>query len=74
MRQFTTENTTHEQAVAALNAVARWINESHAYLSERTPYASGYKDGVGQSKGIAETLILSETELRVVSDGQPEED
>ena len=34
MRQFTTENTTHEQAVAALNAVARWINESHAYLSE----------------------------------------
>ena len=43
-----------------LTQVIEWANSSHAYLSARTPYAKGYKDGISQAKEIILEIINSE--------------
>ena len=43
-----------------LTQIIEWANDSHAYLSERTSYAKGYKDGISQAKEIILNIINSE--------------
>lgn len=43
-----------------LTQIIEWANSSHAYLSVRTPYAKGYKDGISQAKEIILEIINSE--------------
>lgn len=33
-----------------LKQISEWANSSHSYLSERTDYARGYKNGYTQAK------------------------
>ena len=40
-----------------LKKIEQWAKESHAYLSSRTPYAKGYKDGITQAKEIILNII-----------------
>lgn len=43
-----------------LTKIIEWANDSHAYLSVRTDYARGYKDGISQCKEIIRVIIDSE--------------
>lgn len=49
----------------ALEEIRKWVNESHAHLSQAPGYARGYKDGIGQAKEIISYILercLGETE------------
>ena len=35
-----------------LNRIEEWANECPSYLSTRTDYARGYRDGIERAKGI----------------------
>ena len=43
-----------------LTKIIEWANSSHTYLSNRTEYAKGYKDGISQAKEIILDIINSE--------------
>lgn len=40
-----------------IKKIVAWVNRSHAYLSERTDYARGYKAGIAQAKLIIEDIL-----------------
>lgn len=48
------------QDVDILTKILKWANDSHAYLSNRTEYAKGYKDGISRAKEIILEIINSE--------------
>lgn len=41
----------------AISEIKEWANGSHAYLSQTSQYAQGYKDGIAQAKGIVSEII-----------------
>lgn len=41
----------------ALNEIIDWIDGSTAYLSTRTEFAKGYKEGIEQAKEIVRSII-----------------
>lgn len=40
-----------------INELENWANDSHSYLSERTDYARGYKEGISQAKVIVSDIL-----------------
>lgn len=48
------------QDIDLLTQIKEWANSSHDYLSNRTEYAKGYKDGIRRSKEIILEIINSE--------------
>ena len=44
-------------AEETLQKIKNWAEGSHAYLSSRTDYARGYKDGISQAKDIILDII-----------------
>lgn len=40
-----------------LKQLQEWLNSSTAYLSTRSDYAKGYKDGIEQAKQIVNDII-----------------
>lgn len=40
-----------------LQEIIEWLGNDTSYLSTRTDYAKGYKDGIGRAKEIVETII-----------------
>lgn len=40
-----------------LQEIIKWLGNDTSYLSTRTDYARGYKDGIEQAKMIAESII-----------------
>lgn len=40
-----------------LKKIIEWLGNDTSYLSTRTDYARGYKDGIEQAKGIVESII-----------------
>ena len=47
------------QAEAAVKKIVEYVESSHAYLSESTEYARGYKDGIEMAKEILEGILIS---------------
>ena len=47
------------QAEAAVKEIAIYAESSHAYLSESTEYARGYKEGIAMAKEILESILIS---------------
>lgn len=43
-----------------LTQIIEWANSIHAYLSNRTEYAKGFKDGISRAKEIILEIINSE--------------
>lgn len=37
--------------------IIEWLGNDTSYLSTRTDYARGYKDGIERAKGIVEEII-----------------
>lgn len=49
----------------ALKVIEMWANSSDSYLSESTPYAQGYKDGIKCAKAtIIEIIKQCENEKK----------
>lgn len=42
-----------------LQEIIEWLGNSTSYLSIRTDYARGYKDGIERAKEIVESIIKS---------------
>lgn len=40
-----------------LQEIIEWLGNDTSYLSTRTDYAKGYKDGIERAKEIVETII-----------------
>ncbi len=40
-----------------LQEIIEWLGNDTSYLSTRTDYTKGYKDGIEQAKGIVESII-----------------
>ena len=40
-----------------LQEIIKWLGNDTSYLSTRTDYAKGYKDGIEQAKEIIESII-----------------
>ena len=40
-----------------LQEIIEWLGNDTSYLSTRTDYAKGYKDGIEQAKVIVESII-----------------
>lgn len=40
-----------------LQEIIKWLGNDTSYLSTRTDYARGYKDGIEQAKMIVESII-----------------
>ena len=40
-----------------LQEIIKWLGNDTSYLSTRTDYAKGYKDGIEQAKVIVESII-----------------
>ena len=40
-----------------LQEIIEWLGNDTSYLSTRTDYAKGYKDGIEQAKGSVELLF-----------------
>lgn len=40
-----------------LQEIIEWLRNDTSYLSTRTDYARGYKDGIEQAKMIVESII-----------------
>lgn len=40
-----------------LQEIIEWLGNDTSYLSTRTDYARGYKDGIGQAKMIVGSII-----------------
>lgn len=40
-----------------LQDIIKWLGNDTSYLSTRTDYARGYKDGIKQAKMIVESII-----------------
>lgn len=40
-----------------LQEIIEWLGNDTSYLSTRTDYARGYKDGIEQAKMIVESII-----------------
>ena len=40
-----------------LQEIIKWLGSNTNYLSTRTDYAKGYKDGIEQAKVIVESII-----------------
>ncbi len=40
-----------------LQEIIEWLGNDTSYLSTRTDYAKGYKDGIEQAKAIVESII-----------------
>lgn len=40
-----------------LHEIIEWLGNGTGYLSTRTDYARGYKDGIEQAKMIVESII-----------------
>ena len=40
-----------------LQEITEWLGNGTSYLSTRTDYARGYKDGIEQAKAIIEEII-----------------
>lgn len=40
-----------------LQEIIEWLGNDTSYLSTRTDYARGYKDGIEQAKEIVESII-----------------
>ena len=43
-----------------LTQIIEWAKSSHAYLSNSSEYAKGYKDGISRAKEIILEIINSE--------------
>ena len=43
-----------------LTQIIEWAEDSHAYLSESTDYARGYKDGITRAKQLIMEIVNSE--------------
>lgn len=59
------------KAELKIENVETWAYEGCGYLSQRTDYAKGYKDGIIQAKGIVQELLADdypplEKKLRVL--------
>jgi hypothetical protein len=48
---------TPEEAVKIVEQLQDWVNESCDYLSNRTPYAAGYKEGIIVAKQIVNSFL-----------------
>lgn len=44
-----------------LQEIIEWLGNDTNYLSTRTDYAKGYKDGIEQAKMIVESIINGHT-------------
>lgn len=40
-----------------LQEIIEWLGNDTSYLSTRTDYAKGYKDGIERAKEIVETIV-----------------
>lgn len=40
-----------------LQEIIKWLGNDTSYLSTRTDYARGYKDGIDRAKEIVESII-----------------
>ena len=40
-----------------LQEIIKWLDNDTSYLSTRTDYAKGYKDGIERAKAIIEEII-----------------
>lgn len=49
-----------------LQEIIQWLNNDTSYLSTRTDYARGYKDGIERAKEIVESII-NERNLEIIS-------
>lgn len=49
-----------QRGLEALKALLNWVGASHAYLSTRTDYARGYREGIEQAKNIVKDIIEAE--------------
>lgn len=45
-----------------LQEIIEWLGNDTSYLSTRTDYARGYKDGIEQAKEIVERIIRTHDE------------
>lgn len=43
--------------IEILKEIIRWLGNDTSYLSTRTDYAKGYKDGIERAKEIVEEII-----------------
>lgn len=50
---------TAKEKTYAIKALQEWLDASTAYLSTRTEYARGYKDGIERAKEIVNEIINS---------------
>lgn len=48
-----------------LQEIIQWLNNDTSYLSTRTDYARGYKDGIERAKEIVESII-NERNLEII--------
>lgn len=46
-----------------LQEIIEWLGNDTSYLSTRTDYAKGYKDGIEQAKVIVESIIRRNSDL-----------
>jgi len=46
-------------AEEALKEIMEWADSSHAFLSTRTDYGRGYKDGITRAKVVIEDILCS---------------
>ena len=46
-----------------LQEIIEWLGNDTSYLSTRTDYARGYKDGIEQAKMIVESIIRRNSDL-----------
>jgi len=51
-------------AEEVLQEIMEWVESSHAFLSTRTDYGRGYKDGITRAKEIIEELMEAWEEKR----------
>jgi hypothetical protein len=50
-------NMSREEAIELLKEIADWTEQSISYLSTRTDWARGYRDGIFQAKDIVRNII-----------------
>lgn len=51
-------------AEETLQKIKDWAEGSHAYLSNRTDYARGYKDGISRAKDMILDIIENDCKER----------
>jgi len=53
-----------KKAEEALKEIMEWVESSHAFLSTRTDYGRGYKDGIARAKEIIEEILADDESER----------